>query len=483
MGILLVCFSIIISGIIFSTYMTTRQYEYFTTAFFRSYAELAQLVELSDSLDQNYELLFELVDKEPTQGETIKQAYYQTYQSMLETAEQLKTSLHGTAYYKIVDITNMLLSFHQEVEALFTQYDSQQIKLYLQGEIRSANKVRGFIKSEIGTTMNLIVKQSQQLYTQFEEQKAQIRSNTVLITLLICAFCYTISVLIARSISNPVHRLIQRMEHFSIGNEFQPMQENIYSNYEINYLVASFNLMMRQTMEREELEQELYKQQMDNLTIKASLRTSELNMLQMQMNPHFLFNTLNSIHALAQIEGVPRISAMTENLANILRYSLRGANHFATLQEELKIVYSYIYIQKVRLGDRIKFDFDLDESILNCSIPSMIIQPLIENAILHGYTCGQTSGTVLLKVKDHNDCVLVTVQDDGCGIDAAQVKQIMTCSENIGGTEKSGVGLSNVIRRMNLIYGTGHITLHSTPTQGTTIELYITKIKKGLDAQ
>jgi two-component system sensor histidine kinase YesM len=478
MGTLMFCFAIAITGIIFSSTATQRQYESFYNRFYQSYSQLAKLVEINDSLTEMCVLLSTMPDVLPDGMQELELTYQTEYNNTMQTIENLKAELSGRSYYYLYDIKNMFLTFDEEVQ-LFFGLSSQlrETDVYLRSSLREINKLKQYIENEINLAINLLVKQSQELYEQFDMQKRIIKGNTILITAAIACFCFLFGLFSPRGISRPIDKLVSRMEDFSVSGEYNEISESKHVNREINTLIKSYNMMMRQIEEKLEIEQELSRQQVDNLKMKTLVRASELNMLQMQMNPHFLFNTLNSIHALAQIEDAPRTGEVIENLATMLRYSLRGVNNFATLEEEIRIVNSYIFIQKIRFGSRIEFNTDIDPNTLNYSIPSMLIQPLIENAIVHGHAEKQLKGNIWLKVHEEEQDIIISVKDDGCGIEEDKIREIegrVTFGAEIDDINNS-IGLVNVIKRMNLIYGSGKFVLKSQINIGTEIILRIPK--------
>lgn len=192
--------------------------------------------------------------------------------------------------------------------------------------------------------------------------------------------------------------------------------------------------------------------------------------LQAQIKPHFLFNTLNSIIALSHID-VEKMTEVLNAFSDILRakFNFNNLEELIPLEEELEHVYSYVYIEQVRFGDRLKVELDIDDDI-NTMIPTLSIQPLIENAINHGAMASHEGGIVSLKVKARDEFIEVIVTDNGPGIPNETLEQIASNTF----TEQLGIGLININLRLKRIYGEG-LTIKSEPEEGLTVSFKVPK--------
>jgi len=192
--------------------------------------------------------------------------------------------------------------------------------------------------------------------------------------------------------------------------------------------------------------------------------------LQAQIKPHFLFNTLNSIIALSHID-VEKMTEVLNAFSDILRakFNFKNLEELIPLEEELEHVHSYLYIEQVRFGERLRIELDIDEDI-NTMIPTLSIQPLIENAINHGAMASHEGGTVSLRVKARDEFIEVMVEDDGPGIEKDILDQI--ASDKF--TEQLGIGLININLRLKRIYGEG-LTIESEPEEGLIVSFKIPK--------
>lgn len=203
--------------------------------------------------------------------------------------------------------------------------------------------------------------------------------------------------------------------------------------------------------------------------LKDLATKSEIKALQSQINPHFLFNSLNTIVSFMRFNPTGARALMI-NLSNYLRYNIDEIQTFVDISKELEHVKAYVEIEKARFGHKLNINYDIDRSV-HIKIPSLIIQPLVENSIKHGILNGKGFGTVNIKVKKYNlDEVKVTIEDDGIGIPQNVIDIIY-----LGTIEKNKIGISNVNNRLKYIYGTGLIIerLHT----GTRISFVLNKTK------
>ena len=193
------------------------------------------------------------------------------------------------------------------------------------------------------------------------------------------------------------------------------------------------------------------------------LLAAKIEALKSQINPHFLFNTLTSVSSL--IRSQPETArAVIQKLSGLLRKLLRSHEQFVTLREELESIDEYLDIEVVRFGPRLGVCKEIDPATLDIIVPSMILQPLVENSIKHGLTRKVGPGHITLRSRRDNDLLIVDVEDDGLGISEERLQSAMS----------SGIGLTNVHERLRVIYGsTGRVVLRGIPGKGACAHLEI----------
>ena len=201
------------------------------------------------------------------------------------------------------------------------------------------------------------------------------------------------------------------------------------------------------------------------LELEASLSCARLDALRLQINPHFLFNTLNAISALIHTRP-DTADEMTGNLSELLRASLQGSSeHEVPLREEMELLRLFTDIERTRFGDRIAFKEDVEPDALAAKVPSLILQPLVENAIRHGLEPRVDRGTVTVAARREGESLHLTVSDDGVGF---------TGNEHAAGDGPGGIGLTNTRDRLQALYGDAHsLTIAPGPAGGTVVGITI----------
>ena len=267
---------------------------------------------------------------------------------------------------------------------------------------------------------------------------------------------------VSRSISNPINKLTKAIKKMEDGDLEVYCDVNINSNDEISNLSRSFNSMVskiRFLMDR------IYEEEKEK-------RSAELMVLQAQINPHFLYNTLDNLQWKAYDYDALEIAEMVEALSNFFRISLSNGQEFIPLSEEIKHIENYLFIQEKRYEDILKFTIDFDSSLSEITVIKLIIQPIVENAIYHGIKPKLSSGNIEVSVYEINDYVYISVYDDGVGMDEETLNELRA-SLNIK-NEKFGYGLYNVSQRIKLVYGENSgVEVSSTLGEGTTVLIKI----------
>ncbi|MBQ7464340.1 MAG: histidine kinase [Lachnospiraceae bacterium] len=221
------------------------------------------------------------------------------------------------------------------------------------------------------------------------------------------------------------------------------------------------------------------------IMMETHLKDAELKYLQAQINPHFLFNTLNAGAQLAMLEDADRTYDYIQNMAAFFRYRIKGADGDTTLAQEIGLVDNYIYILNVRFSGEIHFEKDVDENCTGVVVPGMILQPVVENAVNYGVRNIDREKLIKLSVKRSDGRIEVKVLDNGAGMTARRIEEVMagTAGEEQIMKDSNGVGLLNVISRMRLYYGTEEVLKIESDgkDKGTTVTLFIPDSNGGDD--
>lgn len=270
-----------------------------------------------------------------------------------------------------------------------------------------------------------------------------------------------VSIFLSREITKPIRRLRDSMSLVEKG-EFNKASIDITTNNELGSLTRSFNIMTDRIQNLMEA----------NVKEQADKRKSEMKALQAQINPHFLYNTLDSIVWMSEANRNEEVVLMTSSLARLFRQSISNEKEQVTLREEVEYVKNYLIIQKMRYKDKLEYDINIDEGVYDVKIIKFALQPLVENAIYHGLKYKSCKGKLEITAYAKNEDVIITIKDDGIGMDDEMLSHIF--DKKVTDTKKNGVGVNNVQSRLQLYYGKEYgIIYKSKKDEGTSASIII----------
>ena len=281
-------------------------------------------------------------------------------------------------------------------------------------------------------------------------------SYIVLAILLLAIAILAGSLLLSREMIRPLHKLMALMGRMYGEEETEPAPET--GIYEAGQLGNSFNRMVeriRQLMVQVRTEQE-------------QLHRSEIKALNAQMNPHFLYNTLDSVVWLAESGDQQGVIRIVLALSKYFRLSLSGAKEYISVDDELRQVEEYLLIQKMRFGDAFSYRIDCEDGVRTAKTPKVVLQPIVENAIVHGVGTMDEGGKIVIAAHRNEDFLELTVRDNGCGIKQGVLDHILEQDP----ASRSGIGLKNVHQRIQLSCGQEYgLKVESELDEGTTVRI------------
>jgi len=393
---------------------------------------------------------------------------------LFQAAFPLENPAGARSGYLVIDFTwesfNILFGSYYTGQDVIMLLDQSGALIYCSQPEFGRSEILSFPELRTGSSLIRTSKNPDYNYTILLQKRAPISSpaidsmNTIslIIALLVLWLCLMISLALSRSISQPVRQLDQAMQKIRGGD----LSIRIYTNRkdELGRLSESFNRMTRELSEHLEI---VVKKQKD-------LNDTSLKLYQTQLNPHFLYNTLDTIKWGAKINHDPEIPILAENLAEILRYSI-SSEPFTTLNQELLIIECYIKIQKIRFAGQFLYEAEIPWQLENCLIPKMILQPLVENAILHGLE-GCTHGYICIYARSENHSgddertrLDISVTDDGGGMN----EEMLAWVSSPHPPKRDGhLGLYNIIQILKLYYGPEYgLSAWLNPEGGTTVTI------------
>lgn len=291
------------------------------------------------------------------------------------------------------------------------------------------------------------------------------RMFVVLVVLLLMLMIVLINRLVSAQVTKPLRKLTASVEEWEAGN----MSPDIYAggSMEVEYLGKTLRSVVGQ----------LRQLMQDILVEQEEKRRSELDALQSQINPHFLYNTLDSIVWMIEGERYEDAVFMITELASLFRISLSRGKTIIRVSDEILHAKNYMNIQKIRYKNRFRVDFGIDEEILNCCTVKLIVQPLLENAIYYGVESMEDEGEISVRGCRRDGDIYIEVQDNGLGMPEDVVSRLLVENQRVRG-HGSGVGLINVHTRIRLRFGKPYgLEIESAPDEGTVVRIHLPYIE------
>ena len=343
-----------------------------------------------------------------------------------------------------------------------------------------ATKLYRYIQSSIDELNNLMFQENSSTYAVLRAVMRYLEISNSVIMIIIVAGGMLLLIQAIRNMFVPLSNMAETAQLVGQGN-FHVKMHDTDAQDELGTVTRAFNTMVENLdlyMARTKASMEKEQQMMEReLLMENHLKEAQLKYLQSQINPHFLFNSLNAGAQLAMMEDAEQTGIFVEKMADFFRYNVKKGQEDATLGEELEAVDNYIYILNVRFAGDIHFSKEVDESLENVRMPSMILQPVVENAVNHGIRDIEWEGKIHLTVTGDADYIRISVKDNGKGMTQEQIGGVLSGNREHRNEEgdSTGIGMNNVISRLELYYEeSGLMEINSEGEgKGTEAVIYI----------
>lgn len=443
------------------------------------YQSNSSLNELSEALSGVHASMTEYLN---VKSSDTLESYYRNSEELNQMLQELNSEIRSDEILMMErNIRNMTLEYLKITDEATQAKRGRNIEKY---RVKYEEAVQRFeyINTHIYSLNNQRFKVNTDSYEALARSLRRFEIISIVILLVAGVIITVLVYVLTRSITGPLSRLAHTANEVAEGNlgvEMVPVR----SQDEVGIVATAFNQMIssirihmdqiRENMEKEAAMKE------NQLMMESHLKDAQLKYLQAQINPHFLFNTLNAGAQLAMLEGAEKTCLFVENMADFFRYNVKKINEDATLQEELELVDSYLYILNVRFGGEIHFRKQVREELLSTRVPSMILQPIVENAVNYGIRGIEWEGWIELSVYRKKTCICISIKDNGIGMEPEKIREILLGKEQETDLSRNstGIGLGNVISRLTLYYNRDRETLFDIQSEGenkgTEVFLYL----------
>ena len=341
-------------------------------------------------------------------------------------------------------------------------------------------KLYSYIQSSIEELNNLMFQENSNTYSVLRAVMRYLEISNTIIMIVIVTGGMVLLFQVTRKMFVPLSNMAETAQLVGQGNFHVKMHDTDAKDElgvvtrAFNTMVENLNLYITKTKASMEKEQQMMERE---LLMENHLKEAQLKYLQSQINPHFLFNSLNAGAQLAMMEDAEQTGIFVEKMADFFRYNVKKGQEDTTLGEELEAVDNYIYILNVRFAGDIHFSKDVDESLEDIRVPSMILQPVVENAVNHGIRDIEWEGKIHLTVTGDADYIRISVKDNGKGMTPEQIESVLSGNKEHGNdqSDSTGLGMNNVISRLELYYEEpGLVEINSDgENKGTEVVIYI----------
>ncbi|WWR16136.1 histidine kinase [Lachnospiraceae bacterium JLR.KK008] len=416
------------------------------------YEDNLHLNELSTALEDVQDSMTDYLNAKTSES---LEEYYRNAQNFQTLIEQLDDEVTGNSFARMKrNIKHMSGQYLEITDQTIEAKRGRNVEKY-RVRYESATQLYGYIDTYIYSLNNEQFKYNSENYNTLVHafRLFELVGVGVMLIVMIANVCIIIKLVSA--MIGPLKTLAGSADEVANGN-FEIGLLEVRARDEIGVVTRAFNKMIvsiRQYIERIRHSMEVERVMKENeLMMEAHLKDAQLKYLQAQINPHFLFNTLNAGAQLAMMEGADKTYQYVQNMAEFFRYNVKKGDETATIQEEIELVDNYLYILNVRFSGDIHYEKNIDQTLLHVKMPSMILQPIVENCVNHGIREMAGEGRIQIAVYQTDDMACISVRDNGVGMSREKIGKVLSgaCREEGLTSGSNGIGMDNVIARMKL---------------------------------
>ncbi|MTI58935.1 MAG: HAMP domain-containing protein [Firmicutes bacterium] len=439
-----------------------------------------KLNQLSLELNNNsrvFNLYFQTRDQEDLNN------YIESRNMIRELVVELKDNVavdkDSRIFYRT--LSNMLLYHDELVSQIFNNKISNAETYQILTDLRTLYL---YMNSHAQKLIISYQDYSSSKYMDLLEEYQAMERRIYTLTILTSIICLFFALVLSNDILKTIDRLSASAHSLSAGHwEVRDIKENKYR--ELNIMGQAFNLMkhninkfIKELKQKSELENKLNKEKLASVEKDRLIKETQLMNLQMQIDPHFLFNTLTTVARIALFEKARKTERLIVAISRILRYNLDNKGKMVEITQDLEVLQAYLSIQQIRFQSQMKFNIQIEGNIAGILVPPMILQPIVENAIIHGLADIDENGRIDIKIIKKEKYLEIKIIDNGKGIDSEYLKNIFQKKGGNRGRSTTGLGLANVKKRLELHYGEELISINSVLGQGTEVIIQI-PLRKG----
>lgn len=404
---------------------------------------------------------------------------YEAYANWKQQAEKSICDITSTlpsSSSKLELLENMFFTYDELVMRKPNPKDKEFIPFY--EDLNYTSQLIQNTYTSFGNYINSLVKQENR--QAFKNGVGLLIFLVVLLAVFII-YSYILMRTLFFNITNPVSTMVENLDSIKKGHyDMKANDTTILEYQEVSKAIRALSLAIQENLnhfqEETDLRNRILEQENEKLRVLKDLSETKLTSLQMQINPHFLYNTLAMISQYSYLKGYEGVKTLLDSLASLIQYGLEYSTKKSTLFKEIENTRNYINIQKMRFADRITFILDDEEYLPNVEIPALILQPLIENSVKHGVKGMLEGAEITTTIHMNGEDLCMSVEDNGCGIEPDELDQILI---GLGSPKNAshGIGIWNVYRRLDSYFKQNlSFNIESSEGCGTSILIRLSHI-------
>ncbi len=464
--ILAIILSILTAGSVIGILLKNSRTAWKSADYLEHFSQISQIYELNA---ENIEALREIKKTDDEQEGILASQITNNIKKMLELLEDVdKDALSSDEHMRVNTVQYLTQYFQNNYNKYLENFDDD---LYSDC-LYTIDRINSFVQE----ILRISVESNKEYIDRVQKDNTSLWFTTFFIAIMVVIVSFSMNILFSKYVAKIININVKMTKEIANGQR-TARYEITNEPPEVKDMLESFNKLLEQLEEKNDMKLKIAQDEIEQIRMQELLKEAKLQGLQMQITPHFLFNTLNVISKMAFLENDDKVYHLIIALSKFLRHSLKNRQSCVPIQEEVDMIEQYLYILKARMGDRLTYTIDNQlGKDTNRELPLFTLQPIVENAFKHGVEPCINGGNIIVRIRQSEDVLILTVADNGLGMDSEQLEK-MRLKTKIGEVRfnyDEHIGIENVCSRLNMLYEDRvHIVISSIKDKGTIFTIRI----------
>ncbi len=464
--ILATILSLLAGGSVIGVLLKNSRTAWKSADYLEHFAQISQIYELNAD---NIETLREIKKVDDEDGEILEGQISNNINKMLDLLNNVdEEALSSDEHMRIGTIKYLTAYFNNNYNKYLEDYDED---LYSDC-VYTIDRINSFAQE----VLRISVESNKEYIDRVQKDNTNLWITTIFVGIMVVIVSGSINILFGKYTSKIIDVTVKMTKEIANGQR-TVSYEITDEPPEVKDMLESFNELLSQLQEKNDMKLKIAQDELEQIRMQELLKEAKLQGLQMQITPHFLFNTLNVISKMAFLENDDKVYHLIIALSKFLRHSLKNSKSCVPIQEEVDMIGQYLYILQARMGDRLEYTIDNQiEKDSKLELPLFTLQPIVENAFKHGVEPCINGGNIIVRIRQSQDLLILTIADNGEGMDREHLNKmrLKTKIEEVRFNYEEHIGIENVCSRLNMLYEDRvHIFISSRQGKGTIFTIRI----------